>query len=413
MKVNGKRLWNSLMEMAKVGATENGGNTRLALTDQDVAGRNLLIEWANELNLVVKYDAIGNMFVQKSGIDQSLQPIVMGSHLDTQPKGGRFDGIYGVLAGFEVLRWLCETETQTYHPIEVAVWMNEEGARFTPAMMGSAVFTGKFSLEETLQSKDKQGICVGDELIRTKQQGDLDLQRAFAAYYELHIEQGPILESNVKQIGVVTGGQAIIWLDIETKGKAAHAGTTPMLLRQDAMIGTAEMIRDLEKMVLHKFPEGLITFGEVFIPNSSRNTIPASIQWSIDLRHPIDAEMKKMKEEVLHILGVLAVVRKLQVDIKLHWHSPAIQFDKKCIQTVLESVQSLDFSYQEIVSGAGHDAINLATHCPTTMIFIPCEEGLSHNEAENITPLQAEQGATVLLNSILKFDQGLRLAQVS
>ncbi|MCE6787382.1 hydantoinase/carbamoylase family amidase, partial [Acinetobacter baumannii] len=213
------------MEMAKVGATENGGNTRLALTDQDVAGRNLLIEWANELNLVVKYDAIGNMFVQKSGIDQSLQPIVMGSHLDTQPKGGRFDGIYGVLAGFEVLRWLCETETQTYHPIEVAVWMNEGGARFTPAMMGSAVFTGKFSLEETLQSKDKQGICVGDELIRTKQQGDLDLQRAFAAYYELHIEQGPILESNVKQIGVVTGGQAIIWLDIETKGKAAHAGT--------------------------------------------------------------------------------------------------------------------------------------------------------------------------------------------
>ncbi|MCG2574944.1 Zn-dependent hydrolase [Acinetobacter sp. ME22] len=413
MKVNSERLWNSLMDMAKVGATGNGGNTRLALTDQDVLGRNLLIRWAKDLDLDVKYDAIGNMFLKKTGLDQSLNPIVIGSHLDTQPKGGRFDGIYGVLAGFEVIQCLYERNIQTEHPLELAIWMNEEGARFTPAMMGSAVFTGKFQLKDTLTAQDKQGISVADELYRTGQQGELDLQRAFAAYYELHIEQGPILENNQKEIGIVTGGQAIIWLDIQTTGKAAHAGTTPMSMRHDAMIGTAQMIVDLEKMVLQKFPDGLITFGEISVENSSRNTIPANIHWTIDLRHPDDTEMESMRKIVLQTLDQLAHKRDLDINVRLHWHSPATPFDKKCIQTVLESTQALGYSYQKIVSGAGHDAINLAKHCPTTMIFIPCENGLSHNEAENITDLQAKQGADVLLSSILKFDQQVTLAQVS
>ncbi|OTG84184.1 Zn-dependent hydrolase [Acinetobacter sp. ANC 4558] len=412
MKVNGKRLWNSLMDMAKVGASENGGSTRLALTDQDIAGRTLLIEWAKKIDLTLKYDAIGNLFLQKAGLDSSLNPIVIGSHLDTQPKGGRFDGIYGVLAGLEVLYSLHETAIETHHPIELAVWMNEEGARFTPAMMGSAVFTGHFSLEEILTVKDKQGICVADELKRTQQQGELELQRAFEAYYELHIEQGPVLENNAKEIGVVTGGQAIIWLDIETTGKAAHAGTTPMSMRHDTMIGTAKMMVDLEQLVLQKYPEGLITFGEIAVENSSRNTIPATVNWTIDLRHPDDNTMEKMQQDVLQVLEQLANTRSLTVNTKLHWHSPATPFNETCVQTVLDSVQTLGFSYQKIVSGAGHDAINLAKHCPTTMIFIPCEGGLSHNEAENITALQAEQGAHVLLNSILKFDQQLKLAQV-
>lgn len=411
MKTNKARLWKSLMDMAQIGATEHGGNTRLALTDQDIAGRALLLEWARELQLDVRYDIIGNMFLSRRGTTSSA-PIVIGSHLDTQPKGGRFDGIYGVLAGLEVLRCLHETQTFTHHPIELAVWMNEEGARFTPAMMGSGVFTGILPLNETLKAADKDGISVEDELKRTAQRGNLSLKRPFQAYYELHIEQGPVLEQNHHEIGVVTGGQAIIWLDITVSGKAAHAGTTPMAMRCDPMTGTAEMIATLEKMVLENFPQGLITFGEISVQNSSRNTIPAQVQWTVDLRHPDDAQMEKMHQQVLEFLQNIANKRHLNVTSALHWHSPATYFDPTCIQTVQDTVEALGLSHQSIVSGAGHDAINIAKHCPTTMIFIPCENGLSHNEAENITSLQAEHGADVLLNSILKYDQLNKLAQV-
>ncbi|WP_130804445.1 Zn-dependent hydrolase [Acinetobacter ihumii] len=411
MKTNGKRLWNSLMEMAKIGATEQGGNTRLALTDQDLAGRHLLIEWASELDFKVSYDAIGNLYLSKHGVHTDLAPIVMGSHLDTQPKGGRFDGIYGVLAGLEVLRCLHETQTLTHHPIELVVWMNEEGARFTPAMMGSGVFTNILNLDQVLKTTDKDGLSVESELIRTEQSGQIPLQRHFQAYYELHIEQGPVLEQNQKEIGVVTGGQAIIWLDVEVSGKAAHAGTTPMAMRHDPMLGTAEMMIALEKMVLQDFPEGLITFGEISIQNSSRNTIPAKTQWTIDLRHPEDTQIQNMQQQVLKLLQQIAAQRHLNATSQQHWHSPATYFDAGCVQTVQSTVEDLGFSSQRMVSGAGHDAINLAKHCPTTMIFVPCEGGLSHNEAEKITSLQAEQGADVLLNSILKFDQQYKLAR--
>ncbi|KAA8730985.1 Zn-dependent hydrolase [Acinetobacter qingfengensis] len=412
MKINSQRLWKSLMDMAKIGATEKGGNTRLALTDLDVQGRQLLIQWANEIGLSVRYDAIGNLFLRKSGIADFAAPVVMGSHLDTQPKGGRFDGIYGVLAGLEVLRSLHDHQVQNYYPIELAVWMNEEGARFTPAMMGSAVFTGIFDLQQVLETTDKSGLSVQSELNRTQQQGDLELGRKFTAYYEAHIEQGPVLEQQQNQIGVVTGGQGILWLDVQTTGKAAHAGTTPMKMRKDSMVGTAKMIVALEKMVWEKFPDGLITFGEMSIANSSRNTIPAQIKWTIDLRHPNDQKLLAMKEQTHEILVFFAKQNDLSVDIVEHWHSPATYFDSVLINTVRESVQELGLSHQDIVSGAGHDAINLAKHCPTTMIFIPCEGGLSHNEAENITTEQAQHGADVLLNAILKFDQQ-RLAEAS
>jgi beta-ureidopropionase / N-carbamoyl-L-amino-acid hydrolase len=404
MRVNAERLWQMLMDMAKIGATTKGGNTRLALTDEDISGRALLLEWAKQINLSIHYDEVGNLILRRSGQNQTALPIAMGSHLDTQPKGGRFDGIYGVLAGMEVLQHLEEQNIVTDHPLELVVWMNEEGARFTPAMMGSAAFAGVLPKQQVYDTTDKNGISVYSELVRTGQLGDYPLARPFQAYYEAHIEQGPVLERNQISIGVVTGGQAILWLDVETQGKAAHAGTTPMNMRKDTMVGTAEMIVAIEKCILEKFPQGLVTFGEMQVANSSRNTIPGQIQWTIDLRHPDDAALKAMEIETTAILSRLAMERDLEVRVSQHWLSPATYFDPTCVATVQDAVNSLGYSNQTIVSGAGHDAINIAKHCPTTMIFIPCIDGLSHNEAEDIYMQDAAQGADVLLNAILNYD---------
>ncbi|OEC89769.1 Zn-dependent hydrolase [Acinetobacter sp. YK3] len=404
MRVNAERLWQMLMDMAKIGATTKGGNTRLALTDEDISGRALLLEWAKQINLSIHYDEVGNLILRRSGQNQTALPIAMGSHLDTQPKGGRFDGIYGVLAGMEVLQRLEEQNIVTDHPLELVVWMNEEGARFTPAMMGSAAFAGVLLKQQVYDTTDKNGISVYSELVRTGQLGDYPLARPFQAYYEAHIEQGPVLERNQISIGVVTGGQAILWLDVETQGKAAHAGTTPMNMRKDTMVGTAEMIVAIEKCILEKFPQGLVTFGEMQVANSSRNTIPGQIQWTIDLRHPDDAALEAMEIETTAILSRLAMERDLEVRVSQHWLSPATYFDPTCVATVQDAVNSLGYSNQTIVSGAGHDAINIAKHCPTTMIFIPCIDGLSHNEAEDIYMQDAAQGADVLLNAILNYD---------
>ncbi|QHH94822.1 Zn-dependent hydrolase [Acinetobacter gyllenbergii] len=405
MRVNAERLWQMLMEMAKIGATDQGGNTRLALSDEDIAGRALLLEWAEKINLSVHYDEVGNLILRRAGRNESALPIVMGSHLDTQPKGGRFDGIYGVLAGMEVLQRLAEEKISTEHPLELVVWMNEEGARFTPAMMGSAAFAAVIPKQQIYDSTDKQGVSVFAELVRTGQLGNYPLARPFQAYYEAHIEQGPVLEKNEISIGVVTGGQAILWLDVETKGRAAHAGTTPMNLRKDTMVGTAEMIVALEQCILEQFPEGLVTFGEMQVANSSRNTIPGQIQWTIDLRNPDDAQLKAMEQATHQLLHSLAAQRDLEISISQHWLSPATYFDRTCVATVQDAVDSLGYSNQTIVSGAGHDAINIAKHCPTTMIFIPCINGLSHNEAEDIYANDAAQGADVLLNAILNYDK--------
>ena len=405
MRVNAERLWQMLMEMAKIGATDKGGNTRLALSDEDIAGRALLLGWADKIDLSVHYDEVGNLILRRSGLNDTALPIVMGSHLDTQPKGGRFDGIYGVLAGMEVLQRLAEEKITTTHPLELVVWMNEEGARFTPAMMGSAAFAGVIPKQHIYDSTDKQGVSVFAELVRTGQLGNYPLARPFQAYYEAHIEQGPVLEKNEISIGVVTGGQAILWLDVETKGRAAHAGTTPMNLRKDTMVGTAEMIVALEQCILEQFPEGLVTFGEMQIANSSRNTIPGQIQWTIDLRNPDDAQLKEMEQATHKLLHSLAAQRDLEINISQHWLSPATYFDRTCVATVQDAVDSLGYSNQTIVSGAGHDAINIAKHCPTTMIFIPCINGLSHNEAEDIYANDAAQGADVLLNAMLNSDK--------
>lgn len=346
-------------------------------------------------------DPIGNLFARRPGSDPDAAPVMMGSHLDTQPEGGRFDGVYGVLAGLEVVRTLNDLGIQTRKPLEVAVWTNEEGARFTPAMFGSAVFTGVMALDAALAVCDADGISVAQALQRTGYAGSRPLGAAVDAYFEAHIEQGPILEDNAKSIGVVSGGQAIRWLDVQVEGLAAHAGTTPMPLRKDALYGAAQMILAVEQLAADFAPQGLTTVGELSIAKSSRNTIPGLLNFTVDLRHHQDRQIAAMEQQVEERLLSIASQRGLKVSISRHWVSPATPFDAECVAAVQQAVDGLGYPQQSIVSGAGHDAILLARYCPTAMVFIPCVGGLSHNEAEDVLPEDVRQGADVLLNAVL------------
>lgn len=399
---NGDRLWGSLMDMAKIGATAKGGNCRLALSAEDKAGRELFMSWCRAEGMTLSFDAIGNLFARRAGLDDSLAPVVMGSHLDTQPKGGRFDGIYGVLSGLEVVRCLNEQGIQSQRPIEIAVWTNEEGARFTPAMFGSAVFTGSLDLQTALDACDAEGISVSQALDATGHVGEQPFERPFDAYFEAHIEQGPILEDNGIPVGVVTGGQAICWLDVQVQGQSAHAGTTPMKLRKDALFGVAQMAAQLEALAEEFAPQGLVTIGQVSIAKSSRNTIAGNVSFTVDLRHHHDEQIALMEQQVQQRFEQIANTRGLTLNIQRHWLSPATPFDSNCVAAVRRAVEALGYPHQDIVSGAGHDAILLARHCPTTMVFIPCVGGLSHNEAEDVYPEDARMGCDVLLNAIVE-----------
>lgn len=401
LKINGERLWASLMAMAEIGATARGGSCRLALSAEDQAGRELFAHWCTEAGLTLSVDPIGNLFARRPGTDPQAAPVMIGSHLDTQPEGGRFDGVYGVLAGLEVLRRLDDLQIRTRKPLEVAVWTNEEGARFTPAMFGSAVFTGVMSLEAALAVRDAAGISVAEALQRTGYAGQRPLGGPVDAYFEAHIEQGPILEDNAKSIGVVSGGQAIRWLDVQVEGMAAHAGTTPMPLRKDALYGAAQMILAVETLAADFAPQGLTTVGELSIAKSSRNTIPGVVQFTVDLRHHQDQQIAAMEQQLRERLEAIAHQRGLRVSVSPHWVSPATPFDAQCVAAVQQAVDGLGYPQQSIVSGAGHDAILLARYCPTAMVFIPCVGGLSHNEAEDVLPQDVRQGADVLLNAVL------------
>lgn len=401
LKINGQRLWASLMAMAEIGATARGGSCRLALSDEDRAGRELFAHWCTEAGMTLSVDPIGNLFARRPGSDPHAAPVMMGSHLDTQPEGGRFDGVYGVLAGLEVLRTLNDLGVQTRKPLELVVWTNEEGARFTPAMFGSAVFTGIMSLDAALAVRDADGISVAEALQRTGYAGNRPLGGAVDAYFEAHIEQGPILEDNAKSIGVVSGGQAIRWLDVQVEGMAAHAGTTPMSLRKDALYGAAQMILAVEQVAADFAPQGLTTVGELSVAKSSRNTIPGRLTFTVDLRHHHDQQIAAMEQQVEERLERIARERGLKVRIDRHWLSPATPFDAECVAAVQQAVDGLGYPQQSIVSGAGHDAILLARYCPTAMVFIPCVGGLSHNEAEDVLPEDVSQGADVLLNAVL------------
>ncbi|MEL0658259.1 Zn-dependent hydrolase [Psychromonas arctica] len=400
LKINSDRLWDSLMEMAKIGGTVKGGCCRLALTDLDKQGRELYIKWAEEAGCTVKVDAIGNIMCTRPGEDMSLPPVGTGSHLDTQPTGGKFDGVYGVLSGLEVVRSMNDQGIKTKHPIEISVWTNEEGSRFAPAMMGSGVVSGRFTLEEILDKKDVDGLRLGDELERIGFAGETPVTgRDFHAFFEAHIEQGPYLEAEEKQVGIVTGGQGQRWYNATFMGRESHAGTTPMHLRNDALIASSQLVLKVEE-IAKAHPPGCGTVGFMQVTPNSRNTIPGSISMSIDLRHPIDGELTLMDKALTEAIAEIEATG-VSVELDPFWYYEPIHFNTECVSAVRKASVDLGYSHMDIIAGAGHDACYVSDFAPTSMIFTPCLNGISHNEIESTTQEECEGGCSVLLNAML------------
>ena len=407
LSIDGDRLWDSLMEMAKIGPGVAGGNRRLALTDEDRAGRDLFVSWCKAAGCTVSVDAMGNIFARRAGRDDSLPPVVTGSHLDTQPTGGKYDGVYGVLAGLEVIRSLNDLGYETEHPIEVVCWTNEEGSRFAPAMISSGVYAGAFTLEEALTKEDADGLKLGDELERIGYAGDLPVGgREFHAYVEAHIEQGPILEDEDKDIGIVTGAQGQRWCEINLTGKESHAGSTPMERRRDALLGAARIVELVNRIGLDQAPDGRSTVGVIESYPQSRNVIPGRVFLTSEFRHPDDDTLTTMDAALR--AGVADIAADIGLDFTLEqiFHIAAIAFDERCVSAVRNAAESRGLAAREIISGAGHDACNIAAVAPTSMIFIPCVDGISHNEAEEISPEWSTAGGQVLLGALLELAGG-------
>jgi len=403
MRVDRDRLWRRLMTMAEVGPGVAGGSNRQALSDEDRDGRNLFIEWAEAAGCTSEFDEIGNLFVRRPGSDPERAPVLVGSHLDTQPTGGRFDGVYGVLGGLEVIETLNDEGIELAAPLEVAVWTNEEGSRFQHSMMGSAVWAGLLSLDEARALVDVDGISVGEELDRHGWAGNRPAAPSeYGATFELHIEQGPILESEALEIGVVTAVQGLRWYTLELFGHPAHAGPTPMDDRRDPARALGAVISDVYAMAAEFAPWARATFAMFRSEPVSPNTVPERIACSLDLRHPDGDVLQTMDERLGAIVAAHCGAHGVESAITVDNDSPPVQFDETCTAAVESAVVGLGFSHQRMVSGAGHDACYVARHAPTSMIFVPCDDGLSHNEAENISPDQAERGASVLLNAVLE-----------
>ena len=403
LRINGERLWASLMELAQIGATPKGGVCRLTLTDLDKQGRDLVTRWAREAGMSVTIDKIGNGFMRRPGRDNSLPPIMTGSHIDTQPTGGKFDGNYGVLAGIEVVRTLNDLGIETEAPIEVAFWTNEEGSRFVPVMMGSGVFAKAFTLEHAYAARDTEGKSVGEELARIGYIGSEEPgQHPIGAYFETHIEQGPVLEDNDITIGVVQGVLGIRWFDCTVTGMEAHAGPTPMALRKDAMQVAAPIMQEVVATALRHAPHGRGTVGMVHVHPNSRNVIPGRVKFSIDLRNSTDAVVDQMADEVNAFAARLSQQSGLDVKIELVSSYSAIGFHADCIDAVARAAQQLGYSNMPVVSGAGHDAVYMAKLAPSGMIFIPCKDGISHNEIEDAKAEHITAGCNVLLHAMLE-----------
>lgn len=403
LRINGQRLWDSLMELAKIGGTPKGGVCRLTLTDLDKQGRDLVLGWAREAGMSVTIDKIGNAFMRRPGRNNSLPPIMTGSHIDTQPTGGKFDGNYGVLAGIEVVRTLNDHGIETEAPIEVAFWTNEEGSRFVPVMMGSGVFAKAFTLEHAYAATDTDGKTVKGELERIGYIGDQEPgDHPIGAYFETHIEQGPVLEDNDKTIGVVEGVLGIRWFDCTVTGMEAHAGPTPMGLRKDAMLAATRIMQDVVAAAHRHPPHGRGTVGMVQVFPNSRNVIPGRVKFSIDLRNSTDALVDQMAAEVKAFADQVAQEHGVQVQIDLVSSYPAQQFHAECVEAVSRAAAKLGYSHMPAVSGAGHDAVYMAKLAPSGMIFIPCKDGISHNEIEDASPEHITAGCNVLLHAMLE-----------
>ena len=403
LRINGERLWASLMELAQIGATKKGGVCRLTLTDLDKQGRDLVIRWARDAGMSVVIDKIGNGFMRRPGRNNALPPIMTGSHIDTQPTGGKFDGNYGVLAGLEVVRTLNDHGIETEAPIEVAFWTNEEGSRFVPVMMGSGVFAKAFTLEHAYAAKDTEGKSVKEELARIGYIGPQEPgDHPIGAYFETHIEQGPVLEDNNITIGVVQGVLGIRWFDCTVTGMEAHAGPTPMALRKDALQVATHLMQEVVASALRHKPHGRGTVGTVQVFPNSRNVIPGRVKFSMDLRNGTDALVDQMVDEVKAYAARISQESGLKIEIEMVSSYSAIGFHADCVDAVARASAKLGYSNMPVVSGAGHDAVYMARLASSGMIFIPCKDGISHNEIEDAKPEHITAGCNVLLHAMLE-----------
>jgi beta-ureidopropionase / N-carbamoyl-L-amino-acid hydrolase len=408
LQINPQRLWDTLMETAQIGATAKGGICRLTLTDLDRQVRDWFKAQCEPLGCTIAVDEVGNMFARRPGKNQNLAPIAMGSHLDTQPTGGKFDGTLGVLGALEAMRTLHETGYETNAPIEIVNWTNEEGSRFAPAMLASGVFAGVFTPEFAYARADRDGKTFGDELKRISYQGkDKAGARKFAAMFELHIEQGPILEDEARMIGIVQGVQGMRWYEVTVTGQEAHTGATPMRLRKNALLGAARMIARIDAIAHEHAPDAVGAVGLIENRPNSRNVVPGEVFFTVDFRHPDDKVLDVMEGKFRAALPEILEPMKVAYKEARIWDSPAVKFAPELIACVRAGAEKAGFKSRDMISGAGHDAAYVARVAPTTMIFVPCAGGISHNEAESTSFDECAAGAQVLLNAVLEFDRRL------
>lgn len=401
-RIDGKRLWDSLMSMAEIGATPKGGVRRLTLTEVDKRGRDRFRTWCEALGLTVRVDEIGNMFARREGRDPGRLPVLLGSHLDSQPSGGKFDGALGVMAGLEVMRTLHDLNITTEAPIELVNWTDEEGSRFGHSLMGSGTWAGIYPLDKTYALQDVEGVTVRQALEDIGYRGEHKAQPFPAdAYFELHIEQGQILEKEGKRIGIVTGAQAQVWWDAVCTGQDSHAGTTPPSTRKDALVCAARIIDLVDRMMRARGEDGRGTVGFMQVLPNSRNVVPGEVRFSVEFRHPDSAEIERLAAQFPREAGFIARDCGIGLELKELFRFPAQPFDAGCVELVRQAAAKLGHPAREIVSGAGHDAVYVARSVPTAMIFTPCKDGLSHNEEESIEPEEAEAGCQVLFEAVL------------
>ncbi len=407
LTIDPQKLWDNLMDTAKFGATPKGGIKRLTLSDDDRRVRDWFKAACEALGCKVSVDAVGNMFAVRPGKNNALLPVAMGSHLDTQPTGGKFDGVLGVLGALEAMRTLVQNGYETNAPIMIANWTNEEGSRFAPAMLCSGVYAGVFTPDYAYSREDRDGKKLGGELERIGYRGSEPVgSHKFQAMFELHIEQGPILEAEKKRIGVVTGVQGMRWYEVTLKGQESHTGATPMKLRKNALLGASRMIQAVHEVGMRHLP-GVASVGLIENRPNSRNVVPGEVFFTVDLRHPDDAVLDVMETEMRKALPEIASAERLGIEEKRIWNSPAVKFDPRLIACVRHGAEKAGYQMREMASGAGHDAAYVARVAPTTMIFVPCLGGISHNEAESTTFEECGAGAQVLLNAVLEYDRQL------
>ena len=401
LQINSDRLWQSLMDLAQIGATDKGGVRRLTLTDTDRRGRDQFVSWCEEAGMSVEVDGIGNIFGRRTGTDQDALPVAMGSHLDSQPSGGKFDGAYGVMAGLEIVRTLNDAGIRTRAPVEVVAWTNEEGSRFVPTLMGSGVFAGVFPLEKILQEKDVDGISVRDALASTGYAGKAQPHR-LGAYFEAHIEQGPVLEASGKTIGVVLGALGQRWFDVVIAGQDSHAGPTPMDTRKDALLAASRLVIEVNRIAT-TFPDyARGTVGFMQVKPNSRNVVPGEVRMTVDLRNAKDATLSAMVEELKRNIASIEKETRTEIALTQVVYFPPSEFAPELVEGVREGAKAFGYSHQDIVSGAAHDAVYMSRIAPTAMVFVPCEGGISHNEIENARPEHIAAGCNVMLHAVLR-----------